>query len=46
MLPTRSGFSPFLLVYKQEPRWGGWGESAGVGVPDLADEEVAEHLLA
>lgn len=35
MLPTRVGYSPFLLVFKQAPTWGGWGEHSAVGVPDL-----------
>ena len=45
MLPTRNGYSPFLLVFKQSPQWGGWGDHAGIGVPDLGNEEVAEALL-
>ncbi len=45
MLPTRNGYAPFLLVFKQSPHWGAWGEQAGLGIPDLEDLEVDEKLL-
>lgn len=46
MLPTRNGYTPFLLVFKQSPHWGAWGEHAGIGVPDLGHDDVNEVLLA
>jgi hypothetical protein len=46
MLPTRNGYSPFLLVFKQEPHWGAWGEHVGIGAPDVTEEGVDEALLA
>ncbi len=45
MLPTRLGYSPFLLVFKQSPHWGAWGEHAGVGVGYIPDKGVSEVLL-
>jgi hypothetical protein len=45
MLPTRNGYPPFLLVFKQSPHWGAWGEHASIGVPDVSDENVGEELL-
>ena len=45
MLPTRNGYAPFLLVFKQSPHWGAWGEHAGVGVPDVEDSDVDKLLL-
>ena len=45
MLPTRLGNSPFLLVFKQSPHWGAWGEHAGIGLADLEQLEVDEILL-
>jgi hypothetical protein len=45
MLPTRNGYPPFLLVFKQSPHWGAWGEHAGIGVPDVSDKNVGEELL-
>lgn len=35
MLPTRAGYAPFLLVFKQSPHWGAWGEHLGIGLPDI-----------
>jgi hypothetical protein len=35
MLPTRLGYSPFLLVFKQSPHWGAWGDHSGLGLADL-----------
>jgi hypothetical protein len=35
MLPTRNGYSPFLLVFKQSPHWGAWGDHLAIGVPDV-----------
>lgn len=46
MLPTRGGYSPFLLVFKQSPHWGGWGDHAGIGVPDLEEVDLDEGLVA
>ena len=46
MLPTRNGYSPYLLVFKQAPHWGGWGDQVGLGMGDLGDLEVDEALLA
>ena len=46
MLPTRLGYAPFLLVFKQSPHWGAWGDQGSVGVGDLADQEVEDELLA
>ena len=45
MLPTRVGYSPFLLVFKQSPHWGAWGEHVGVGLADVGSVEVDEQLL-
>ncbi len=45
LLPTRCGFSPFLLVFKQAPHWGAWGDHVGVGTPDPQEEEEEERLL-
>lgn len=35
LLPTRSGWAPYLLVFKQEPRW--LSESTGTPPPDEGD---------
>jgi hypothetical protein len=35
MLPTRNGYPPFLLVFKQSPHWGAWGDHPAIGVPDI-----------
>ena len=45
MLPTRIGYSPFLLVFKQSPHWGAWGEHAGIGVPDIRADPVDGELI-
>jgi hypothetical protein len=45
MLPTRNGYTPFLLVFKTSPHWGAWGEHAGIGVPDVMDVAPDETLL-
>ena len=45
MLPTRLGYSLFLLVFKQSPHWGAWGEHAGIGLADLEKLDVDEVLL-
>jgi transposase InsO family protein len=45
MLPTRNGYPPFLLVFKQSPHWGAWGEHVGVGLPEVVDSHVDETLL-
>ena len=34
LLPTRVGLSPFMLLYKQAPRWP-LGEGAMIGVDDV-----------
>ncbi len=46
MLPTRAGYSPFLLVFKQSPHWGAWGEHAGIGTPEVEAVAPDEALLA
>ena len=45
MLPTRLGCSPYLLVFKQSPHWGAWGEQLSVVTSDLEDLDVDEKLL-
>ena len=45
MLPTRSGFAPYLLVFKQAHTWEAWGDHGALGVGDLADEHIEEELL-
>ncbi len=46
MLPTRAGYAPFLLVFKQSPQWGGWGDHAGIGWPDLEAYVPDKALIA
>ena len=44
MLPTYVGFSPFVLLYKQHPRWP-LGEASQIGgdIMDLPEDVTADE---
>lgn len=39
MLPTRIGMSPFLMVYKQEPRWHSLPAEVIIGEAKIPSDE-------
>ena len=45
MLPTKLGFSPYLLVFKQAPPWGAVNPN-GLELGEPPGEEEQEELVA
>jgi hypothetical protein len=40
MLPTRSGFAPYLLAFKQHPNWHNLTTSPGLDLPDIPEDDL------